>query len=184
MSLKGLKMKRIDNETKSFRKALIALTVVLAVPLGALLAQASFAGDAQAPSLIDKDFETCMQKFVSKRFYNRIDATDEQRQKLDSIMVGTADATRPQREAMRRNMLELSELMANDKATDEEITAKAHEIRAMHEKLMDERLASVLKARKVLTPAQRSKVQARLREVITGGGPVRVRRLSSLMMGQ
>ncbi len=161
----------------SRRKAkVLALSLALLAPIGIWLAQASYAAPR---GLIDKDFELAVRKFVSKRFYNRIDATDEQRQKLDSIWMGTMESTRPAREEVRQGALQLSALMATDDATDEQITEKAHELRALHQKVMDQRLDSVLKARKVLTKAQRAQVNERISELITGG--LKPRRIGFLL---
>lgn len=157
---------------------LIALSIALLAPLGFCLSQASFAAPG-ASSLIDKDFEVAVKRFISKRFYNRVDATDEQRAKLDSIWTGTMEGTRPDREAIRHGILDLSNMMASDAATDDQITQKAHELRVLHEKVMDERLNSLLQARKVLTKEQRKQVNDRITQVITGG--LKPRRLGLMM---
>jgi Spy/CpxP family protein refolding chaperone len=143
------------------------MSMALLVPVGLCLTQATQAAPG-ASSLIDKDFELSVRKFISKRFYNRVDATDEQRAKLDSIWNNTMETTRPEREALRHGFLELSNLMASDDATDEQITQKAHELRAMHEKVMDQRLNSLLQARKVLTKEQRKQINDRITHVISG----------------
>ena len=164
------------------KRIVLAFAVVAAAPLGIAASQCAFAtGDAGAP-LIDKDLESCMHKVISKRFYRRIDATEEQKEKLDAIWTSTADSTRPQREELRRNVLALSDLMASDSSTDDQITAKVSEIRQLHQKVQDERLASVLKARKILTAQQRQKIHDRLNDFITGGGGgLRSRKLSMLL---
>lgn len=145
----------------------LALGFALLIPAGIWMAQVA---DAAPPSsLIDKDFEVALRKFISKRFYNRIDASDDQRQKLDSIWTGTMETTRPAREELRQGALQLSALMASDEASDEQITQKAHELRALHEKVMDQRLDSLLKARKVLNKDQRQQIHDRISQLITGG---------------
>lgn len=154
-----------------------AISLALLAPVGIWLAQAAYA--APTTGLIDKDFEVAVRKFISKRFYNRIDATAEQRKQLDSIWMSTMEATRPDREAVRQDALELSALIATDDATDEQITQKAHELRALHQKVMDERLGGLLKARKVLTKEQRSKVHERITELVTGG--LKPRRIGFLL---
>lgn len=158
-------------------------SLILAVPIGMFVSQASSARDVAAAVSIDKDFETCVRKFVSRRFYHRIDATEVQKEKLDAIWSATMDSTRPEREQLRRGLLELSDLMAQDDATDEQITQKAHELRALHEKIQDERLISVLKARKVLTQEQKKKLHDRLTDALTQGTPmVQPRRLGLMGM--
>jgi periplasmic protein CpxP/Spy len=89
------------------------------------------------------------------------------------------DATRPDREALRQGLLQLSNLMSSDDATDDQITQKAHELRALHEKINDQRLDSLLKVRKVLTKEQRNKINERINEVITGG--MKPRRIGFLL---
>jgi Spy/CpxP family protein refolding chaperone len=157
---------------------IIAVSLALLAPVGLCLAQASFAAPG-AGTLIDKDFEVALRKFISKRFYNRIDATDEQRAKLESIWTGTMESTRPERENLRQGALGLSNLMATDEATDEQITQKAHELRAMHEKIQDERLSALLQARKILTKEQREQINQRITQLITGG--LKPRRLGLMM---
>jgi Spy/CpxP family protein refolding chaperone len=156
----------------------VAVTLALMAPLAGVLAQESIAAPGSA-GLIDKDFEVALRRFISKRFYNRIDATAEQRQKLDTIWTSTMEATRPQREEVRQEALQLSSLVASDEATDEQITEKAHQLRAAHQKVMDERLNSLLKARKVLTKEQRQQINERLTQLISGG--LKPKRIGLLM---
>ena len=156
-------MRKIGRKAK-----IVAAALALVAPVGLYLTQSSLAAPG-ATTLIDKDFEVALRKFVSKRFYNRIDATDEQRKQIDAIWTNTMETTRPEREELRQGMLGLSNLMASDEATDEQITQKAHELRALHEKVQDQRLDSLLKARKLLTKEQRSQINERITQLITGG---------------
>ena len=166
-------MRKIGRKAK-----IVAAALALVAPVGVYLTQSAFAAPG-ATALIDKDFEVALRKFVSKRFYNRIDATDEQRKQIDAIWTNTMETTRPEREELRQGMLGLSNLMASDEATDEQITQKAHELRALHEKVQDQRLDSLLKARKLLTKEQRSQINERITQLITGG--LKPRRVGFLM---
>ena len=161
-------------------KKALALCLAVAAPIGICLTQASYAGnDGSSATLIDKEFEAAMRKFVTKRFYNRIDATDEQRAKLDNLFSGAMDETRPAREQFRHSLLDLSALMASDEATDDQITEKVHEVRALKEKIMDQRLSTALKGRKILTHEQKQQIHNRIYELITGG--IKPRKLSMLL---
>ncbi len=156
-----------------------ALVIALGSPALLGVFSPSLAGTPSSAPLIDKDFETAVRKFVSKRFFNRIDATEEQRTKLSKIMADTQDQTRPIREQLRQGMLELSNLMADEKASDEQIKAKVKELRSMREQVQDMRLSSVLEARKVLTAAQRQQIHNRVSELISGG--IKPRRIGMLL---
>lgn len=167
---------------KAILLAAIAISALAPITPGfSAPAIAAPATEAQRTSgtLIDKDFEVALRKFISKRFYNKIDASAEQREKLDSIFANTQEETRPDREHFRQGLLDLSALMSNDKASDEEITKKAHEVRDMRTKIMDKRMAAALEVRKVLTPEQKQKIHDRLSELIGGGA--KPRGLSFLM---
>ena len=154
-------MNKLSNKKK-------ATAVLLLVPVLLGLAQASFAGPAGVGPLIDKDFETALRKFVTKRFFNRIEATDEQRTKLSGIFDKTMEETRPDREQFRQGLLDLSNLMASKDATDEQIKQKVADIKAIREKVMDRRLSTALEVRKVLTVDQRQKINNRIQDLVTG----------------
>lgn len=164
--------------TTIIKKALV-VSLALVAPVGIYFAAATYAAPNTAQTnLIDKEIELCTRKIAAKRFYNRIEATAEQRTKLDEIMYSTMDGTRPAREELRHGMLDLSALVASDDATDEQIVQKAHELRAVHEKVNDQRLESLLKARKVLTHDQRQKLNEHITDFITGG--IKPRKLSMM----
>jgi Spy/CpxP family protein refolding chaperone len=160
-------------------KKVLAATFALITPISIGLAQATYAGNVPTGNLIDKDFEVALRKWVTKRFYNRIDATDDQRQKLDSLFSATQEETRPMREQFRRGLLELSDMMAGETATDEEIQAKVKDVREIKQKIMDQRINTALAARKVLTPAQRQKIHDRISDIISGN--IKPRRLGMLL---
>lgn len=154
-----------------FSKKTVTIAAVLAIsaPLCLGMAAPSLAGTPSATPLIDKDFEVALRKFISKRFFNRINATDEQREKLSKIMADTQDETRASREEFRQGVLDLSAMMADEKATDDQIKSKVKELRSLHEKVQDRRISSMLEARKVLTPEQRQQIHGKISELITGG---------------
>lgn len=162
------------------KKARVALmlTAVSGVLFGLNLPTIAGTPGAGAP-LIDKDFEIALRKFVSKRFFNRIDASDEQREKLSKIMAETQDETRPKREQLRQGMLDLSSMYSDGKSSDEVIKAKVKELRELHEKIQNRRLDAALAARKILTAEQMQKMHGRLSQLISGG--IKPRRLSMLM---
>lgn len=145
--------------------------VVLALMAPAMIGvfNPSNAGTPSASPLIDKDFEVAMRKFVAKRFFNRIDASSEQREKLSKIMADTQDETRPLREELRQGLLDLSGMVADDKVADDQIKAKVQELRTLHEKVQDRRVSAILQARKILTPEQKELINTRITELITGG---------------
>lgn len=163
------------------KKGLIALSMVIATPVLVAFATPTLAGNTSAGPLIDKEFETALRKFVSKRFFNRIDATDEQREKLSKIMADTAEETRPTREELRQGLVSLNNMMADDKSSDEQIKTKIQELRALRDKLQDKRMASLLEARKVLSPEQKQKIQTRINDLLTGN--FKPRKLGLLMQG-
>jgi Spy/CpxP family protein refolding chaperone len=118
--------------------------------------------------MIDKGFEEALIKHFSNRFYNRIDATDEQRQKLSGILNKRAAETRPLREQVRVEASKLSDMMADDKVTDEQILTESQLLKGMRDKLMDERVQSALQVRAVLTSAQRAQISDRINGFLTG----------------
>lgn len=130
-------------------------------------------------SLIDSEFENAVRVIVTKRFCNRIDASDEQRAKLTALFKDTMNSTRPTREQFRRKLLDLSALMASESATDDQIKQEVQAARAIKQQLMDQRIDTALAVRKILTPEQRKKIHDRISDIIAGN--VKPRRLGWIM---
>lgn len=156
------------------------LVAGLTVPLCAALAQATFADNSATAQFIDKEFETSLRKFFTRRFCNRIDATAEQREKIGALFASTQDETRASREEFRHGLSDLSALVASEKATDDQITAKVQELRAMHNKIQDKRVNTVLALRKILTVEQREKVNNKIQDLLSGGA-IKPRRLGMML---
>ena len=124
-------------------------------------------------SFIDKDFEMALRKHFQKRFFNLIDANETQRREISAVLEERMDATRPQREKLRAEAVELSEMMASE-ASDQQIVSKVHEVRDLRNKLMDERLTTALKVRSFLQPEQRKTISARLVSFLSGNARPRL----------
>jgi Spy/CpxP family protein refolding chaperone len=159
-----------SNRTTSF---LVAAVLALAAAIVCLVPSVPAAARG-AVSLIDKETEACVRKICSRRLYKLIDATDDQRAKLDDLAQSTADTTRPLREDLRSGILDLSKLFAEDQSTDEEITKKAHKLQSLQQTIAEERLSAMLKARHVLSKEQRQKIDQRITDIITAGLPRRL----------
>jgi Spy/CpxP family protein refolding chaperone len=144
------------------------LQVGFAGAVAACLWQAAALAAPVATTLIDKEFDAAVGKFMAKRFCKRIDATSEQTEKLTAMISQTRDDTRPLREQLRHGLLDLSSMVVSDDTTDDQIKAKVAELRSIHEKISDVRLDTALKARRVLTHEQREKINKRITNLITG----------------
>lgn len=164
---------------KGLNKRLFVGAMALTVPLGLIAADLSLAADdddnssnnqlAQAKEpLIDSEFENAVRVIITKRFCNRIDATDEQRAKLTALFKETMQETRPLREQFRRKLLDVSSLMASSSATDDQIKSEIQSARGLRQQLMDKRIDTVLAVRQILTPEQRQKIHDRITAIISG----------------
>lgn len=140
------------------------------------------AGGNSSDPLVDKGFEEAMLKHFEKRFFNRIDATEDQRGKLTSILQDRIAATRPLREKLRQEVLNLTDLMDKSDATEAQISQQAGVVKGIRDQLADQRLTTALKVRSVLTAEQRHQVSGRIREFVSGDFRPH-RTLGSLMPG-
>jgi Spy/CpxP family protein refolding chaperone len=129
-----------------------------------LVAQASNeSSDAQ----VDSQFQDLVRKHFETRFFNKIAASEDQREKLSALLDKSFVETRPLREESRQDRLDLNKLLADDKVSDEQVLDKANEVKSIREKLMDERMETALAVRKILTPDQRRKVSDAIAERLT-----------------
>lgn len=161
------------------------MAVALAFGLGVAgtqMIQPVLAGNANTSApIIDADFENAVRKHFQKRFFNLIDATAEQQAQISKLLAERQEQTRPQREQMRQGVVELSQLMASDSATDDQIREKVAKLKEMRSHIQDERLETVLKVRAQLTPEQRKTISDKVVGIITGN--IKPRRLVGLVDG-
>lgn len=161
------------------RKPLLASALALgciAVGAASLLNQPVFAidPDSKAP-FVDKEFEAAIVKHFEKRFFNLIEASDEQKQQITALIDTLRENARPQREKMRSEALELNQMMSGN-ASDEELRNKVKELRSVRDKLMDERMETALKVRALLKPEQRKAVSDRISAFLSGERHMRMLR--------
>lgn len=149
------------------QSAVVVAALAVGCLAGANWDQPVWAGNS-AQKLIDAEFEDALRKHFQKRFFNLIEATDEQREKLSNLLAQRMSETRPMREELRQGAVELSQMMARNDASDDQIIQKAHQLRDLRDKIMDERLSTVLKVRANLTQQQRQTVSDKVIGFITG----------------
>lgn len=122
----------------------------------------------------DPEFEKALVKHMERKFFARIKATPEQRSKIAALVESKMETNRGKRDALRSGLKSLVELVRNPQAKDEEITARAHELRNMHQTLMDDRLNTFLAVRALLDDEQKSKLGKRIAKVMEGQGRPRL----------
>ncbi len=163
-------------------KGLMAVALAFGLGVaGTQMIQPVLAGNTNTAPIIDADFENALRKHFQKRFFNLIDATSEQQANISKLLQERQEQTRPQREQMRQGLVELSQLMASDAATDDQIRDKVAKLKEMRSHIQDERLETVLKVRAQLTPEQRKTISDKISGIITGN--IRPRRVIGLIDG-
>ncbi len=151
------------------RKASLMLALGTgAMFIGAPLIAPALAGPLNSDSLVDPEWESAVRKHVEKRFFNLIDATEVQKTQLDDLFKQRVEGNRQKRDEIKKGVVEIAQLMADDSASDEQIKGKVLEIRKMREQLMDSRVDTALKVRTILTKEQRKIVSDKVIGFITG----------------
>jgi len=148
--------------------------LVATLTLGmAVYIPAAEAGKSAGENLIDGDFEEAMLKHFEKRFFKRIDASEEQQTALSAIFLKQMQGSRSRREEIRHKLIDLSDSFAADGTSDDQIKEKVLEVRTMREKLMDTRVDTALRVRQVLTPEQRKTIADRIANLLSGNSPIK-----------
>lgn len=159
-----------ENWTKRGKRTGVVIGIAaLALGFGVWVGAEAANGEG-AGNLIDKDFQLAIRKHIERRFFNLIDASDSQRQSIDKLVAAQADQSYPMREKLREGLVQLNNMAAKDDVTDSQITDKVHELRALHEEIMDGRLSTMLKIRQQLSLDQRKAVADRINDLLSGGG--------------
>ena len=157
------------NLKKANKPTIVAVSLLTIAGLGLSQFVPAWAGrPLMAKALIDPELETALANHFKKRFFNLIDASEEQKTKLSSLITKQQDFARPIREQIRDKVMDLSDLMSDEAAGDEAIKAKVHEIQDLRNQIQDKRLDTMLEVRSVLTAEQKKIVSKRIKNILTG----------------
>lgn len=154
--------------SKATKPAVLIVGLLTVVGLSATQFIPAWAGKTMTEALIDPELETALVNRFKKRFFNLIDANDEQKSKLSSLIARQLDDARPLRAQIRENVMDLSDLFADENTSDETIKKKVSEIQALREQIQDKRLNTILEARAVLSKDQKKIVSNRIKGILTG----------------
>lgn len=155
--------------SKKLNKTTIAIIGALTIAgLTASQFVPAWADKTVARALVDPELEIALSNHCKKRFFNLIDATEEQQNLLSGILTKQLEEARPLRAQIREDLLDLSDLMADENSTDSVIKSKVEEIRDLREQIQEKRLNSILKARAVLTAEQKRTVAQRVKGFLSG----------------
>lgn len=155
------------NMSKARKPAVLIVGLLTVVGLSATQFLPAWAGKTMTQALIDPELETALSNRFKRRFFNLIDASDDQKSKLSSLISKQLDDARPLRAQIREELMELSDLMANENTSDESIRKKVGEIRDLRQQIQDKRLNTILEARAVLNKDQKKIVSNRIKGILT-----------------
>jgi Spy/CpxP family protein refolding chaperone len=91
---------------------------------------------------------------MQDRFFKRISATDDQREKLSDLFKNTFEQNRELRQQVKSQFETLIDLFADGKSSDDQIRKQFDVLKSAREKLVEKRLELALKTRAILTPDQ------------------------------
>jgi Spy/CpxP family protein refolding chaperone len=154
--------------TGTQKPTIVIVSLLTVAGLAASQFVPAWADKTVTQALIDPELEIALSNHFKKRFFNLIDASDEQKTKLSGLLTKQLDDARPLRSQIREKVMDLSDMIADEKSTDEAITGKVEEIRQLREQIQDKRLNTILKARSVLTAEQKQIVSKRIKGILTG----------------
>ena len=134
----------------------------------------ALASNESSETQVNTQFDDLVRQHYENRFFSKIGATPDQREKLTAILNKSFEEAKPLREEVRQDRLELNKLIADDNTSDEQVLDKANEVKSVRERLMDERMDTALAIRKVLSPEQRRKVSDTIAERLANGTSRRI----------
>ncbi len=127
----------------------------------------AWAEKTMTQSLIDPELEQALTNRFKRRFFNLIEASDEQQTKLSKLLSRQLDEARPLRNQIREDLMELSDLIADEKTSDQAIRSKIDQIQTIRTQIQEKRLNTILEARAVLNKEQKKIVSNRLKGILT-----------------
>lgn len=113
----------------------------------------------------DPEFEQAVLKHFEKRFFKRIEATSEQKDKIDKLLTGKLSENRSKRQACKKAVKELLAMVADPASSEDSIRAQAEKARSIHSELSQDRLNTFLAVRAMLTESQKKQLGDRLKNL-------------------
>lgn len=151
----------------------VALTLA-ALSLGLLLTAPAFAfgpRDGRGPSAGYKNPDYPGRGYHRDSGLNRLDLSEEQKSKIESLRFAYRKETRPIKEKMFDKSVELRRLWLQVDPDRDKINAKQKEVRVLRNQLEDKRTEYRFEVNKVLTPEQKEKMVVYGWGKKTGHGP-------------
>jgi Spy/CpxP family protein refolding chaperone len=161
-------------------KGKIAGALVLALTMGYLFMPAEseakeklyaatdegIAGAEGAPGQGDPEFRQALIKHMQKRFFKRIGATEEQKEKIGALIDKKIEANQGKREELRKGLESFATLISSPGTNEQTIRDKALALRKLRENLMDDRLETMLSIRAMLDDEQKAKLGKRIKAIL------------------
>ena len=96
--------------------------------------------------------------YYGKAGFDRLNLSDEQKTKIETLITASVKENRPIREKMFDKSVELRRLWLTENPDKDKIIAVQKEVRTLRDKLEDKSTALRFEIRKVLTPEQQEKL--------------------------
>ncbi|MBX9938212.1 MAG: Spy/CpxP family protein refolding chaperone [Candidatus Obscuribacterales bacterium] len=119
----------------------------------------------------DPEFRQALIKHLQKRFFKKIGATDEQKEKIGALINSKIEANQSKRAELRKELESFADLVSNPGTDEQTIRDKAMVLRKLHQNLMDDRLETMLAVRAMLNDEQKAKLGTRLKALLNGELP-------------
>jgi len=123
-------------------------------------------GAEGAPGQGDPEFRQALIKHMQKRFFKRIGATEEQKEKIGALIDKKVEANQGKREELRKGLESFATLISSPGTNEQAIRDKALALRKLRESLMDDRLETMLSIRALLDDEQKAKLGKRIKAIL------------------
>ena len=124
------------------------------------------ASQASFQEMDDERWVKCLKARIESKVFKAIDASEEQKTSLAKIVDETIETNKPLRSQLKEKATALTEGMADDNMTDEQLRSIWNEVRSLRAKISENREESLLKARAILNTKQRKILASRIEALI------------------
>ncbi|MBZ0185611.1 MAG: Spy/CpxP family protein refolding chaperone [Candidatus Obscuribacterales bacterium] len=156
------------NARKAVKPALLIGACLTLGYTAAINIEPAWAGKDLIAPIMDEDLKLALIAHFEKRFFNLIDATEEQKTKINALFSDQLEFARPLRAQMRKEAMDLADILPQDSLSEEQLREKIESIRALKEKIADKRLDTVLAVNGLLNKEQRQAISSKMKSRLTG----------------
>ena len=117
---------------------------------------------------MEPELRQALKNHFQNKFFRLIDASQDQKEKISTLVDEQLDYATPIRQKMRANGFKLADMIADQSVSDEALSEEIDKVHALKDQIAAKRRKTLMKIRSLLSKEQKEIVAARIKARLSG----------------